>query len=143
MTEASYHLKFNATHKMVQTNLNIGSRKTDEKKFVLTILISYFYSQHTWRQAEDENSTGQKSLLASWELFSVIQFPSTGLCKNTIPVLEQAFCQRQSSGAEPLHQWRKARKLNSDSEPSATNKNIKELDFATMKVEFNLKLIKN
>lgn len=61
--------------------------------------------------------------------------------QSTIPVLEQAFC--QSAVAEPLHQWRKARKLNSDSEPSATNKNIKELDFATVKLEFNLKLIKN
>lgn len=62
--------------------------------------------------------------------------------QNTIPVLEQAFC--QSSAAEPLHQWRKARELNSDSEPSATKKkNIKELDFATVKTEFNLKLIKN
>lgn len=66
--------------------------------------------------------------------------PVYGTMKNTIPVLEQAFCQRQSSVAEPLHQWRKARKLNSDSEPSATNKNIKELDFATVKMEFNLKL---
>lgn len=63
--------------------------------------------------------------------------------QNTIPVLEQAFCQRQNSVAEPLYQRRKARELNGDSEPSATNKNIKELDFATLKIEFNLKLIKN
>lgn len=31
MTEASYHLRSNATHKMMQRNLNTQSRKTDEE----------------------------------------------------------------------------------------------------------------
>lgn len=33
MTEASYHLRTKDTHKMMQTNLNIRSRKTDEQNW--------------------------------------------------------------------------------------------------------------
>lgn len=69
MTEASYHLRSKATHKMMQTNLNIWSQKTDEENLPRLFSTPVFTPSTLGGKAEDENSTGQKSLLASWELF--------------------------------------------------------------------------
>lgn len=66
MTEASYHLRTKATHKMMQTNLNIQSQKTDEQNWSLDFFSApIFTPTSTWSQAEDGNSPRQKSLLAS------------------------------------------------------------------------------
>lgn len=139
MSEASYHLRSKAIHNVMDTNLNIQkSQKTDEQN------LSWLFSSPIFTPSTLGGKQRMKTVLGKkistcflWTVFHD-SVPISGTMQNTIPVLEQAFC--QSSAAEPLHQWRKARELNSDSEPSATKKKYKGIGFCNCENWIQLKI---
>lgn len=82
MSEASYHLRSKATHNVMDTNLNIQkSQKTDEQNLSWLFSSPIFTPSTLGGKQRMKTVLGKKSLLASWELFSMIQFPFLGLCR--------------------------------------------------------------
>lgn len=93
-TEESYHLRSKANHKMMQTNLNIQSLKTDEQNLSRLFSTPIFTPSTLGSKQRMKTALGKNPCLLPENCFRD-SVPDYGTMQNTIPVLEQAFCQRE------------------------------------------------